>query len=176
MKKLFLLIPVLLFSCTKKEVVATTPANSDSTEAIDKNVVEHSRDSVREGVLSIDSVQNLKEISQTFRAVDGNKIIKTLNGDMLPMKITDEFTKADQQLILKIKNFNAPKISGTIVPENPKMNIRFTQIKLANGDYDGPFGRDITYEIKEKGEIWLLVGKSNMASGETKGKFTVNLR
>jgi len=176
MKKLFLLMPVLLFSCTKKEVVAKTAANSDSTEAIDKNVVEHSRDSVREGVLSIDSVQNSKEISQTFRAVDGNKIIKTLNGDMLPLKITDEFTNADQQLILKIKNFKAPKISGTIVPENAKMNIRFTQIKLSNGDYDGPFGRDITYDIKENGEIWLLLGKSNMASGETTGKFTVNLR
>ena len=55
------------------------------------------------------------------------------------------------------------------------MNIRFNQIKLANGDYDGPFGREISYDIKQKGEIWLIVSKSNMASGETKGKFEIEL-
>ena len=55
------------------------------------------------------------------------------------------------------------------------MNIRFNQIKLANGDYDGPFGREINYEIKEKGEVWLIIAKSNMASGDATGKFKIRI-
>ena len=56
------------------------------------------------------------------------------------------------------------------------MNIRFSQIKLPNGNFDGPFTQDISYEVKEKGEIWLIIGKSNMASGEAKGKFKVTIK
>ena len=56
------------------------------------------------------------------------------------------------------------------------MNIRFNQIKLADGEFDGPFGRDISYLIKKSGEIWLLISKSNMASEKATGKFTVSLK
>jgi len=56
------------------------------------------------------------------------------------------------------------------------MNIRFNQIKLPSGETEGPFGREMLLKTKEKGEIWLIIGKSNMASGETKGKFSVSIR
>ena len=95
---------------------------------------------------------------------------------MIPLTLTDEFTTENQQYIIKIKNFNRPKIFGAITPKNPKMNIRFNQIKLSDGSLDGPFGREITYEIPQKGEIWLLIGKSNMASGEITGEFSVFLK
>lgn len=35
---------------------------------------------------------------------------------------------------------------------------------------------NLNYDIKEKGEIWLIIGKNLMASGENTGKFTVNLK
>ena len=94
---------------------------------------------------------------------------------MIPLTITDEFTPKVQKMVLKIKNFDRAKIVGTITPENPQMNIRFNQIKLTNGDYDGPFGREINYEIKEKGEIWLIIAKSNMASGAATGEFKIRI-
>lgn len=176
MKKLMLLIPVLLLSCNKNEVVNKTSANNDSVATVDKNVVEHSRDSVRDGMISIDEPNSAEEISDKSRVVEVNRIIKTVNGDRLPLKITDEFTQKEQHFTLKIKNFKAGKIIGSITPENSQMNVRFNQIKLPNGDYDGPFGREINYDVKENGEIWLLIGKSNMASGKTTGKFTLDLK
>lgn len=160
----------LLFSCTKKEAVSETAEHSDSPVV---TVPDNNPDTLTEGVFPISEPET--KPTDAFRVVEGNKIIKTINGDMIPLKIHDEFTGDQQEYVLKIKNFNGNKISGKILPENPEMNIRFNQIKLANGDYDGPFGREISYDIKQKGEIWLIVSKSNMASGETKGKFEIEL-
>ena len=95
---------------------------------------------------------------------------------MVPLTITDEFTTDRQKYILKIKNFKDKKIVGKITPQNSDMNIRFNQIKLPNGDFDGPFGQEINYNVKENGEVWLLIGKILMASGNAKGKFTINLK
>lgn len=95
---------------------------------------------------------------------------------MLPLTISDEFTSADQQYIIKVKNFASKNITGLIKPASGTMNIRFNQIKLPDDTYDGPFGRDISHQITETGEIWLIIGNSNMASGDNTGKFTVDLK
>ena len=88
----------------------------------------------------------------------------------------DEFTSDVSELIIKIPDFDRQNISGEIVPENPKMNIRFNQIKLPNGDFEGPFSRGMMFKSRENGEIWLIIGKSNMASGIASGKFSVFVR
>jgi len=176
MKKLFLLIPVLLLSCNKKEAVTETSMNQDSTIVVEQPVLENSQDSAERGLVTLPEAQTPKEMAKAFRVTEGNKIIRTINADMIPLKVTDEFTTNDQQYILKIKNFSGDKISGQITPENPDLNIRFNQIRTADGQFDGPFSREMTYDVKENGEIWLLISKSNMASGESKGKFTVNIQ
>lgn len=176
MKKLILLIPFILFSCNKKETDITS-TNVDSTIVRDGNIVENNLDSANNGIISIDeSKPDQKEMAKTFRVIDGDSIIKTINGDMIPLKINDEFTTDQQKFILKIKNFDSKKISGTVASDNNDMNIRFNQIKLPSGEMDGPFGPEINYEVKEKGEVWLIIGKNLMASGNPKGKFTVTLK
>lgn len=176
MKKIVVLIPVILFSCNKKEAVSQNTASADSVMVSDQIVVQNKMDSAANGMVSIDENNAAKDSFETSRVVEANKIVKTINGEMLPIEIEDEFTENDQQMIIKIKNFTGKNIDGKIDPTNPKMNIRFNQIKLPMGDYDGPFGRDIHYDIKEKGEIWLIIAKSNMASGDVTGKFTVSLQ
>ncbi|MEC5157658.1 hypothetical protein [Chryseobacterium sp. MP_3.2] len=176
MKKILLILPLLIISCTKKDSVTKTTENQDSLKASDQIVVENLVEPVEQGVIKLNENPTLKEVSKTFRVLEGNKIVKTLNGDMIPLKITEEFTADQSELILKIKNFSGKKINGQINPSNPQMNIRFNQIKLPNGTLDGPFSRDLVYDIKESGEIWLMIGKNNMASGETTGKFNVTLK
>jgi hypothetical protein len=78
-------------------------------------------------------------------------------------------------LVLKIVNYDQPTLKAKISTNEKDFNIRFNQIKLPNGEYDGPFGREISYDIQGKGEIWLIIGKSNMASGNTKGGFSVSV-
>ena len=176
MKKILFIFPLLLMSCTKKDPVTKTTENQDSLKASDHIVVENSVESLEQGVINLRENPTLKEVSKTFRVIEGNKIIKTLNGDMIPLKITEEFNGNQSELILKIKNFTGKKITGQIIPTNSQMNIRFNQIKLPNGTLNGPFSRDLVYDIKESGEVWLMIGKSNMASGEITGKFTLMLK
>ena len=173
MKKLLLLIPLVLLNCNKKEEKMKTITNNDSLKSRNENPM----DSSNKGVVSVHDAEKESTIAtDTFRIIEGDKIIKTLNGDMLPLKISDEFTQEQQQMIIKIKNFKGTKIEGKVTSTNPQLNIRFNQIRMANGEFDGPFGENLNYDIKEKGEIWLIIGKNLMASGENTGKFTVNLK
>ncbi|WHF50474.1 hypothetical protein QGN23_08485 [Chryseobacterium gotjawalense] len=175
MKKLLAILPLIIMSCQKKEVVSENTVNKDSVILSEQKTIHNKMDSAANGIVSIDENNALKESFKTERTVDGNKIIQTINADQLPILLSDEFTTEDEEMVVKIRDFNRSQLAGKITPENSDMNIRFNQIKLANGDYDGPFGRDIKYDIKGKGEIWLIIGKSNMVSGEAKGKFTLNL-
>ena len=176
MKKLLAILPLLILSCQKNETVSETTTTNDSAIVLDQSIIDYEMDSAANGFVTIDENKAVKKSSKTFRVIAGDSIIKTINGDMIPLKISDEFTSDQQQYILKIKNFTGKKISGKITPENSDMNIRFNQIKLANGSFDGPFGLEMKMDINESGEIWLLIGKSLMASGKSKGKFSVEIK
>lgn len=176
MKIALFIIPLFLLNCTKKDSDSKM-ITIDSTGISDQSYVENVNDSSSKGVIfPSDAELDKKEMAKTFRVIDGDSIIKTINGDMIPLTISDEFTTDRQLFILKIKNFTGNKITGIIKPENAEMNIRFNQIKLPNGEFDGPFGQEIIYDVREKGEVWLLIGKSLMASGKAKGKFTISLK
>ena len=166
MKKLILLVPIILWSCNKTETVGESTSKTDPL--FEKTVVE---DTLKEIQTEIPAGRQ-----GMLREVEGNKIIRTADAQQIPFSIGEEFTEEDQQFIVKIKNFRQKTISGEITPENAEMNIRFNQIKLSDGTFDGPFGRQISYTAKNDGELWLIIGKSNMASGETKGKFSVSIK
>lgn len=174
MRTFILLLALTLISCDKKESVDSTQTITDSvlTNSVDDSSTSNISD---KGVVLIDTT-HVETNAETFRIVENGKIIKTINGDMIPLTLSDEFTENQQQYILKIKNFTRQNISGDITPENSEMNIRFNQIRLPNGDFEGPFGRGMMFKTRENGEIWLIIGKSNMASGETKGRFSVSIR
>lgn len=166
MKKLSFLLPVLALACSKTETVNPAPSPSisisDSSAAPKGSAVELPADTAG--------------VNQAFRVVESNKIIRTINGDMLPVTLSDEFATPGQQYIIKIKNFKSKQVSALIHPADSTMNIRFNQIRYADGTYDGPFGRSLSLPVSEHGELWLLVGRSNMASGNDTGKFSINLK
>lgn len=173
MRTFVLLLALTLISCNKKESINSTQIFTDS--AVTNSFHDSSNSKSEEGVVLIDTT-HVEKNAKTFRTVENGKIIKTINADMIPLTLSDEFTEDQQQYVLKIKNFTRQNISGDITPENSEMNIRFNQIRLPNGDFEGPFGRGMMFKTRENGEIWLIIGKSNMASGETKGRFSVSIR
>lgn len=176
MKIAIFIIPLFLLNCTKKDADSKM-ITTDSTEISEPAYVENPNDSSSKGVIfPSDAELDKKEMAKTFRVIDGDSIIKTINGDMIPLTISDEFTTEKQKFILQIKNFTGKKIMGTVNATDKEMNIRFNQIKLLNGELDGPFGREINYDVKQNGEIWLIIGKSLMASGKSTGKFTITLK
>lgn len=178
MKKLFLLIPLLIVSC-KKESSVTETQNTDSVAAVQQPAALEKTDSadVRMKDSIINNAPKTKEVLRTgvMREVKNGQIIRMVDGEHLPVTLGEEFTNENEELVLKITDFKNPEIKAEISTKEKDFNIRFNQIKLPNDDYDGPFGRDLTYDLKEKGEVWLIIGKSNMASGNTKGSFTVSI-
>lgn len=174
MKKSLLFIPLLLLSC-KKEAPPVTVPDKDSavvTEMPDSAVKSDSAVLTRDSVTRNVPAGGRKGI---MREEKDGQIIRTADASQLPFALGEEFTKEGQELVLKLRNYKKTDLKATITTNQKDFNIRFNQIRLPNGSYDGPFGRDITYKIPEKGEVWLIIGKSNMASGNTKGSFMVNV-
>ncbi len=178
MKKSLLLIPLIIISC-KKDPGTLEIQNKDSMSVSEQPDSAMKTDSaaLRMKDSIINNAPKTKEVLRTgvMRTVKDGQIIRTADAEQLPFTLGEEFTKDGQEFILKITNFDKPNIKAKISTNEKDFNIRFNQIKLPNGDYDGPFSREITYDIKEKGEVWLIIGKSNMASGNTKGNFTVSI-
>jgi hypothetical protein len=178
MKKSLLLIPLIIISCKKDPSVLETQ-NKDSMTVSEQPASTERPDSaaLRKKDSIINNAPKTKEVLKkgVMRNVKDGQIIRTVDAEQFPLTLGEEFTKDGQEFILKITDFDKPILKAKISTKEKDFNIRFNQIKLPNGDYDGPFGREITYDVKGKGEVWLMIGKSNMASGNTKGSFTVSV-
>lgn len=178
MRKSLLLIPLIIVACKKdpngaempsKDSVAVSELPSKTSTA--DSAVLRKKDSI------INNAPVTKEVLRkgVMRNEKEGRIIRTADASQLPFTLGEQFTKDGQELVLKLTHYDKPTIKAKISSNEKELNIRFNQIKLPNGDYDGPFGRDISYETPGKGEVWLIIGKSNMASGNTTGSFTVSV-
>lgn len=178
MKKSLLLIPLMIVAC-KKEPAVTAVSDKDSTikTEMPDSVMKSDSAALRKKDSIINNAPATKEVLRkgVMRSEKEGQIVRPADASQLPFTLGEAFTKDDQELVLKLINYDQPNIKAKITTKEKEFNIRFNQIKLPNGDYDGPFGRDITYETPGKGEVWLIIGKSNMASGNTKGSFTVSV-
>ncbi|OBW42815.1 hypothetical protein AB670_00765 [Chryseobacterium sp. MOF25P] len=168
-KYALIIIPLLIISC-KKETLATdkktdsiiVSEQSANTSQVDSQNIKINKDTLKAPINSKSEVK------------DG-EITKLIDGEKFPSTLECEFTDKIQKLVIRITNYNKGELKATIIPENNKMNIRFNQIKTPDGKYDGPFGRDISYKISSKGEVWLIIGKNLMAEGENSGHFSVRI-
>ncbi|WP_333597929.1 hypothetical protein [Chryseobacterium flavum] len=178
MKKSLLLIPLIIISCKKDPKISET-VDRDSTIVTEMpdSVTKTDSAALRKRDSIINNAPATKEVLRkgVMRNEKDGQIIRTADASQLPFTLGEQFTEDNQELVLKLINYNQPEIKAKISTKEKDFNIRFNQIKLPNGDYDGPFGREITYETSGKGEVWLIIGKSNMASGNTKGNFTVSV-
>lgn len=170
MKKYALIvIPLLIISCKKETQV--TDKKTDSIIVSEQSA----------NTTQIDS-QNLKINQDTLKTpintkseVKNGEIVKVVDGEKLPLLIDEKFTDKNQKLIIKIRNYEKPNLKASILPKNNNMNIRFNQIRTPDGKFDGPFGREITYEIPGTGEVWLIIGKNLMADGDLEGEFSLRI-
>lgn len=177
-KAVLLLIPLMILSC-KKEASASETADKDSVIVSEQPAPSEMKDSI--AIRQKDSVINnaplTKEVLKTgvAREEKDRTIVRLADGERLPFTIGEEFTEKHDKLILKISNFSASKITAKISTKQQDFNIRFNQIQLPDGKMDGPFTREIAYDVPKSGEVWLIIGKNNMADGKTTGSFSVTV-
>lgn len=181
MKKILFLIPLAIVGCKKEPAVAEVKVGDSAIT----ETVSHKPTAVADSAESLtkekkDSIINnapvTKEVLRTgvMRHVEENKISRTADAEQLPFSLGEEFTKDGQQFVLKIENVPAGELSATLRPQNSGQNIRINQIILPDGNSDGPFTRELkNYKIPKPGTVTLIIGRSNMASAESKGAFTL---
>lgn len=150
--KYLALIPLFLVACKKEPEVKDQKMDTITT-------IEKPADS-------------LSTILKTEK--ESNQNIVTVDASKMPIRLNLEITNPNDQLILRLENLNQPKIKGHLKTEMP-MNLRFNQIRMPDNTFDGPFSQTIEYDTKQKGEYWLILAKSNMASGTPVGKFFVKI-
>ncbi|AJW64635.1 hypothetical protein VO54_03196 [Elizabethkingia miricola] len=126
--------------------------------------------------VSISKTDTIKQNPNLDRQVTGNTIIREVDAQTFPVSFEDEFANEDQKLVIHLKNAVNMKITGKITSESGNQNIRFNNVELNNQSIDGPFGQDIEYNLSQKGDYSLVIGKSLMADGSQKGKFSVQLK
>lgn len=177
MIKKLILIPVLMLSCAKEvsaDQTALTTQSAVTATAAEPAKAEDSAE-IRDSV--INNAPATKEVLRTgvMRNLEGKRIIREADASQLPFSLGEEITEDGQQLVLKLKNVTDKPLKITVKPENPSMNIRINQIRDTKGNFDGPFSQTTEHATGGSGEIWIIIGKSNMASGTAAGRFTVSI-
>lgn len=173
MKNSVLLLSLLLIVSCKKAV----PSEEKKTDSV--IVSEQSENTLpldsANSKINKDTLQSLNVKSDDYLNEKTGEITKLIDGEKLPSTLECEFTDKIQKVVVRIANYKKDQLKANIIPENNNMNIRFNQIKTPNGKYDGPFGREISYKISGKGEVWLIIGKNLMAEGDNVGRFSVRI-
>ncbi|WP_300672327.1 hypothetical protein [Soonwooa sp.] len=109
------------------------------------------------------------------RKTETNQFIIDVDASKTPVKLVEEVKLQDQQIILRLLNYDKPTLKAFIKPEQADMNIRINQIRIPDNTFDGPFSQTIEYKTPQKGEYWLVISKNNMASGNPLGKFYIQV-
>lgn len=152
---------VLLFYACKKETVSPQTLHPGSETS-------QRKDSVKIETAKINkSIQRTRVRDTIFLRVDAAE---------LPLSFVDSFTNDKQELHIQLDKYENKKISVNILPRDPEMNIRVSQIFLPDGTADGPFGRNLNgYTVGRAGPLRLRINKSMMVSSNPKGVFRINI-
>lgn len=127
---------------------------------------------------SIDIIERAKPIVE-------DKNINTQLRDTIKMLEQDEkgtysaigiIDSTHPRIYVRFKNEFTGNLYAVITPLGGEGNIRFDQILFPDKTSDGPFGRDITLELKQTGKHTLIISHSLMAEQPYKGKFSIKLQ
>lgn len=115
---------------------------------------------------------SVKEIALATPVIYNNSELKLINGQG-EFEI-EKFAKEDQ--MFSFRNDSSKFVSIQLIPQNNQANIRINQIVSPNNNSDGPFGREINYDLTEKGLYQIKIGESLMQGDPFEGKYTLKLQ
>lgn len=156
MKKYLLLsLSIFIFSCQQKE--NKNPVSNTPEETVINS---------DEGVAIQDTEKN-EQIGDTlymkYRNEDGLFIAESA------------LDSIHSKIYVKFDNQKEGKLTATLLPITGKGNIRFSQIISPDKTANGPFGKDLEVDLKQKGTYILVVGHSLMADNPFLGNFKIQL-
>lgn len=156
MKKYLLLsLSIFIFSCQQK-------GNKNSVSNTSEEKVSNSDESV-----AVQHTEKNEQIGDTLYMKYGSK-----EGIFVAESSLDSI---HSKIYVKFDNQKEGKITATLLPTTGKGNIRFSQIIFPDKTANGPFGKDLEVDLKQKGTYILVVGHSLMADNPFLGNFKIQL-
>ncbi|MGS2738815.1 hypothetical protein [Sinomicrobium sp. M5D2P17] len=114
----------------------------------------------------------------------GNPVagITEVSRDTLALSLENGFVKGEIYKEERDKKYfvlktDAPvQLSARLESKDTLANLRFTQIFFPDGSADGPFGRELEYDLEKPGTYVLSVGENMMAGEPWSGDFTIEVK
>lgn len=113
-------------------------------------------------------------LSSRHITADG-RILAKLN-ERSEAEIKDSISGIGAHRTFIIEAQKGQTLKASVKPDSLPANIRINQIVSPSGKMDGPFGRDMEYELNEAGQWKIIVGESNMQGDDYKGRFTLYVK
>lgn len=109
----------------------------------------------------------------------GEPILYPSGSDTLMLNLKDGkatvriYKQAGQNICLAFYSSDYTRMTGFIASADSMANIRFSQIILPDGQMDGPFGREMAYDLPIGGKYVLLLQENQMAGDPWAGDVQV---
>lgn len=162
---LFLVSICWVLSCNNSSNLSKTNEDDDSSG---------NRVSTRDSVVVVDSIT---AADTTSAIMPGEPVIQvTVPAETLPVaRLVRTITSDMQSVNVTVTDLDVGQLRINISHSRPDANIRISQIVKPDGSTDGPFGQQLVYDIKQRGNYTLIISKSNMASGSQTGDVFITL-
>ncbi len=154
-----------LLSCNNASNLAKTGDENDSLAGVT---------AVADSVVVLDSIT---AADSTAAMLPGDPVIAvTIPAESLPVTRLQRAITTDMQSVnVTITDLDLGPLRVNIAHSKPDANIRISQVVRPDGSTDGPFGQQLVYEIKQRGNYSFIINKSNMASGTQVGDVFITL-
>jgi hypothetical protein len=81
----------------------------------------------------------------------------------------------DNPVVVPLKISSGKELFAALSSDDKKANIRVSQVQFPDSTFDGPFGREMHYQIKSPGNYKLIIGEDMMAGTRWQGDFVLKV-
>jgi hypothetical protein len=81
----------------------------------------------------------------------------------------------DNPVVVPLKISSGKELFAALSSDDKKANIRVSQVQFPDSTFDGPFGREMHYQIKSPGNYKLIIGEDMMAGNRWQGDFVLKV-
>ncbi|MCD8044324.1 MAG: hypothetical protein LUH10_14835 [Tannerellaceae bacterium] len=100
---------------------------------------------------------------------------KIVRPDIVDNKASIDIFKDENQIIeVQLVSMGYTRIHAALTSHDTQANLRFSEIIMPDDSSDGPFGRELDYELPRDGTYKLIIGENIMAGEPWSGDFTLD--
>jgi len=136
-------------------------------------------------LLSCNQQNDTKAIHQLSDSTEDTSKTEIIKQDTLPrgslypgsdtLVVDLKMDSLNNHLSVSVYISSGRELFASLSSEDRKANIRISQIGFPDSTFDGPFGRNLKYQIKTTGNYKIIIGENMMAGDPWKGDFSLKI-